>query len=231
MQKNFQMPASTFANLPHKDLWIFDAPLPGSLDADLSQSKQPEVADSYKFSLKDVAPVQSKGGSVRIADKNNFPASDIMSAALVEVEPGGLRELHWHPTSDEWQYYISGTARMGVFASEGRNNTVDFAASDVGYVPRSFGHYIENTGTDTLRFLEVFNVGQYADVSLASWMANTPLELVAAHLNMDVDTLRRSPSRRRRCCRPDAAAYAERARGGRAVTLCAIEGSGLAWTQ
>lgn len=113
-----------------------------------------------------------------------------MSAALVEVAPGGVRELHWHPTSDEWQYYIAGKARMTLFAGEGRANTIDFAPSDVGYVPRSFGHYVENIGTDTLRFLEVFSVGQYADISLASWMANTPHELVAAHLNMDVGMLR-----------------------------------------
>lgn len=191
LQKNFDLPAQAFADIPHKDLWIFDAPLPGPLSADEAESKQPDVVDSYKFSLMDVEPIKSKGGSVRIADKNNFPASDVMSAALVEVEPGGLRELHWHPTSDEWQYYISGKARMTVFASEGRANTVDFAPSDVGYVPRSFGHYIENVGPDTLRFLEVFAVGQYADISLASWMANTPLELVAAHLNMDVATLKR----------------------------------------
>lgn len=196
LTKNFAMPADAFANIPHKDLWIFDAPLPGSLDADLAQSTQPEVPDSYKFSLLDVAPIKSKGGSVRIADKNNFKASDVMSAALVEVEPGGIRELHWHPTSDEWQYYISGNARMTLFAGEGRANTIDFKPSDVGYVPRSFGHYVENVGTDTLRFLEVFAVGQYADVSLTSWMANTPHELVAAHLNMNVADLRRLSQRK-----------------------------------
>ena len=76
-------------------------------------------------------------------------------AALVEVEPGSMCEMHWHPTSDEWQYYISGTARMGIFVGEGRNNTVEFHPSDVGYVPKSIGHYIENVGKDPLRFLEV----------------------------------------------------------------------------
>ena len=148
LQKNFDLPAQAFADIPHKDLWIFDAPVPGSLESDLAQSHQEKVVDSYKFSLADVAPIKTRGGSVRIADKNNFKASDVMSAALVEVAPGGLRELHWHPTSDEWQYYISGKARMTVFASEGRANTVDFAANDVGYVPRSYGHYIENVGTE-----------------------------------------------------------------------------------
>jgi len=133
---------------------------------------------------------QSAGGSVRIADSQNFKVTT-MAAALVEVVPGGLRELHWHPTSDEWQYYISGTARMGVFHGEGRNNTVEFHPSDVGYVPQSIGHYIENVGKDTLRFLEVFTTPQYADISLASWMNNVPHELVAAHLNIDVQTLRK----------------------------------------
>jgi oxalate decarboxylase len=190
LAKNLNVPASAFANLPKNDLWILNAPLPGSLGADLAQSSQPLVPDSYAFPLMDQPPIKTKSGTVRIADMNNFKASNVMSAALVEVEPGGLRELHWHPTSDEWQYYIQGTARMTVFASEGRANTVDFAASDVGYVPRAMGHYIENTGKDTLCFLEVFHVGQYADISLTSWIANSPNELVAAHLNIDENIVR-----------------------------------------
>jgi len=191
LAKNFGVPASTFDNTPKMDLWIFNAPVPGSLADDLAQSKQPFVPNPYAFSLGDQKPVfQSAGGSVRIADSQNFKVTT-MAAALVEVVPGGLRELHWHPTSDEWQYYISGTARMGVFHGEGRNNTVEFHPSDVGYVPQSIGHYIENVGKDTLRFLEVFTTPQYADISLASWMNNVPHELVAAHLNIDVQTLRK----------------------------------------
>lgn len=78
---------------------------------------------------------------------------------------------------------------MGVFFGEGRNNTVEFHPSDVGYVPKSIGHYVENIGTDTLQFLEVFATPEYADISLASWIANVPHELVAAHLNIDMSTL------------------------------------------
>ena len=44
------------------------------------------------------------------------------------------------------------------------------------------GHYIENTGTTPLRFLEMFKSSYYADVSLDQWMALTPPELVQAHL-------------------------------------------------
>jgi hypothetical protein len=30
---------------------------------------------------------------------------------------GGLREMHWHPNADEWQYWIKGSGRMTVFNS------------------------------------------------------------------------------------------------------------------
>jgi oxalate decarboxylase len=47
------------------------------------------------------------------------------------------------------------------------------------------GHYIENTVTTPLRFLEVFKSSYFADLSLDTWMALTPPELVQAHLNLD----------------------------------------------
>jgi oxalate decarboxylase len=93
-----------------------------------------------------------------------------------------MRELHWHPNTDEWQYYIQGRARMGV---SGQARTFDFEANDVGYVPFAMGHYIENTGNTTLRFLEIFKSDYYADVSLDQWLALTPPELVSAHLQAD----------------------------------------------
>ena len=78
--------------------------------------------------------------------------------------------MHWHPTTDEWQYYISGRARMTVFASGGKAHTFDYQAGDVGYIPFAMGHYIENTGDEMLRFLEMFRSNRFADVSLNQWM-------------------------------------------------------------
>ena len=78
---------------------------------------------------------------------------------------------------------------MGVFAASGQARTFDFMAGDVGYVPFAMGHYIENTGTTPVRFLEVFRSNYYADVSLNQWLALTPPELVQAHLKLDPQTL------------------------------------------
>ena len=61
-----------------------------------------------------------------------------------------LRELHWHPNADEWQYYISGTAEMGVFLAQGNAVIDQFEAGDVGYAPMGAGHYIKNTGSRRL---------------------------------------------------------------------------------
>ena len=134
-------------------------------------------------------PIKTKSGTVRITDTSVFPASKTISAALVEVQPGGMRELHWHPNTNEWQYYIEGQARMGVFAASGQARTFDFMAGDVGFVPFAMGHYVENTGTAPLRFLEVFKSSYYADISLNQWLALTPPELVQAHLKLDPQTL------------------------------------------
>ena len=63
--------------------------------------------------------------------------------------------------------------------------TFDFRAGDVGYVPFAMGHYVENTGSGPLRFLEMFKSSYFADISLDTWLALTPPELVQAHLRLD----------------------------------------------
>ena len=183
--KNFGVDASFFGHTPGPDeLYIFPAPVPGPLASDRIAGAT-AVPRSFSHRLSAQQPIKTKGGTVRISDSSTFPVSTTIAAALVEVEPGGMRELHWHPNTDEWQYYIEGQARMGVFAASGQARTFDFRAGDVGYVPFAMGHYVENTGTTTMRFLEVFKSSYFADVSLDQWMALTPPELVSAHLKLD----------------------------------------------
>ena len=158
--------------------------VPAALGADRLLGAPP-VPQSYTHRMMAQEPIRTKGGTVRITDSSIFPVSKNMAAALVEIEPGGLRELHWHPNTDEWQYYISGQGRMGVFAAAGQARTFDFQAGDVGYVPFAMGHYVENTGTTPLRFLEMFKSDHYADLSLNQWMALTPPELLQEHLHLD----------------------------------------------
>jgi oxalate decarboxylase len=187
--KNFGVPDTAFNHVPDSSqLYIFASQVPGPLSSDRIAGTTP-VPQTFSHRMLAQEPIKTKSGTVRITDTSVFPASKTISAALVEVEPGGMREMHWHPNTNEWQYYLEGQARMGVFAASGQARTFDFMAGDVGYVPFATGHYIENTGTTTLRFLEVFKSSTYADVSLNQWLALTPPELVQAHLKLDPQAL------------------------------------------
>ena len=194
--KNLGAPESALAGLPKEELYIFNGPTPGPLAGDKLAGAGP-VPHAFSHRMTAQEPLRTKGGTVRITDSRNFPASANIAAVLVELEPGGLRELHWHPTGDEWQYYIEGEGRMTVFASGSVARTFDFRAGDVGYVPFAMGHYIENTGSTPLRFLEMFTGPAYADVSLNQWMALTPHALVAAHLNVDQAVIDALPTAKR----------------------------------
>jgi oxalate decarboxylase len=195
MSKNFELSPQVFSTLPDPgSLYIFAAALPGPLAADRAHAGEPP-AESFSHRMLAQSPISTRSGTVRITDTSVFPISTAIIAALVEVDPGGQRELHWHPNGDELQYYMEGRGRMTVFAASGEARTFDFQAGDVGFVPFAMGHYVENTGDTPLRFLEIFNSSRYADLSLEQWLALTPPELVEAHLHLDrrvIDSFRRT---------------------------------------
>jgi oxalate decarboxylase len=199
LAENFGVSAETFSNIPLHQLYIFQGKLPGALDADRAVVKAPEgfPPNPFTFSLGSMQPTrQTKGGEVRIVDSRNFTVSKTIAAALVTVHPGGLREMHWHPNADEWQYWIKGKGRMTVFNTGPKAVTMDFNPGDVGYVKRSNGHYIKNVGDTDLQFLEVLRSAYFADVSLSDWLTHTPPALVAQHLNVNEETIAKFPNNR-----------------------------------
>ncbi|WP_078379741.1 oxalate decarboxylase family bicupin [Sutcliffiella halmapala] len=194
LSANFGVAEQAFHSIPNDQVYIYQDKVPPSLENQKVLSPYGEVPLPFKYELLKQTPIQTPGGSVRIVDSSNFPISKTVAAALVEVEPGAMRELHWHPNNDEWQYYLTGEARMTVFTGNGNARTFDYRAGDVGYVPFATGHYIQNTGADTLWFLEIFKSDRFEDVSLNQWMALTPKELVQSNLNVGpelIDSLRK----------------------------------------
>ena len=92
------------------------------------------------------------------------------------MQPGAMRQMHWHPNADEWQYYIKGKARMGVFNTGPNVLTMDFNPGDIGHVKRNYGHYVQNVGDTDLQFFAVFRTPHYAEdllVELAHALAAT----------------------------------------------------------
>jgi oxalate decarboxylase len=196
LTKNFGVSAKALENLPKEELFIFQAEVPGPLAEDQRAAAGSLGISEHDFAFRGNQPAvtrHTKGGEVRIVDSSTFKVSTTVAAAIVTVHPGGMRELHWHPNADEWQFYMAGKGRMTVFATGGRARTLDFETGDVGYVLKTLPHYIENTGNTDLKFLEMFKASHFQDLSLSEWLTHTPPELVMAHLNIDKATLNAIP--------------------------------------
>jgi oxalate decarboxylase len=196
LAKNFGVSADAFKPIPLHELYIFQAPVPGALSDDqhAAMGRAGNTPEAFNFAMLKQQPVfSSPHGEVRVVDSKNFPIASTIAAAHVVVHPGAMREMHWHPNADEWQYYIGGSGRMAVFAGGENIRTKDFRVGDVGYIPRSMGHYIENTGNDDLVFLEMFASSYYSSISFSQWLRHSPPELVKAHFNLSSDTLNQIP--------------------------------------
>ncbi len=199
LAKNWGVPESALDgvySVPPDGHYIFQTGVPGPLEEDRRRAagnKGPSPV-KFDFPLGAMPPTyRTAHGEVRVVDSRNFPVSTSIAAAHVTVKPGGLRELHWHQNADEWQYYIQGKGRMTVFFNGAKARTQDFNPGDVGVVPRTFGHYIENTGDTDLIFLEMFRAPRFEDLSLNEWISHTPPKLIMDHLKISEDTLRRIP--------------------------------------
>jgi oxalate decarboxylase len=170
--------------------------MPGPLatDAKQAQGDAGPMPIPSSFALNEVIPTkQTKGGSIKVADSSIFKASKTIAAGLVTIHPGGMREMHWHPNADEWQYFVAGTGDLTVFNTGPKVASNTFHAGDIGYVKKDFGHYIRNTGNTDLVYLEVFRSSHYAEVSLSDWLTHTPPALVAQHFNIDLAVIAQFP--------------------------------------
>jgi oxalate decarboxylase len=199
LMKNFGLEREALAKLPTEALYIF----PGTVPTNTVAEDQKEIGGSAvaastqnTFKMKSMAPTRAADlGEVRIVDSRNFPLTKL-AAALVTLRPGGLRELHWHPNSSEWQFWIAGKGRMTVFFPVDNARTVDFNSNDVGYVPSNAPHYIENTGNTDAVFLEILASDVFEDVSLNQWLRRLPAAMVQAHLGLDEASLAKIPDQK-----------------------------------
>lgn len=193
--KNFRTSVDTFNNLPNGQLWIFPGTAPPnniSLQNVTGPAGELPKNDSYTYHFSEQQPYKVPGGSIKILDPATFPIASMFSVALVSVDPGAMREMHWHTASDEWTYFIQGRGRLTVYSAPASSRTFDFSAGDVGYVPKPNAHYLENVGSEPLVFLEVLQAPKYSDISVNQWLGLTPKQIVKDHLSVSdsfLDTL------------------------------------------
>jgi oxalate decarboxylase len=190
----FQCPGWCFQICPWHDLWIFQGKEPGPLsDNQQAVSGGGLPPNPFTSSLTGATPHRRKeSGILQIADSTTFKVSNTVAAALETIKPGGIREMHWHPNADEWQYYIKGEARMTVFDAGPRpdDGLPSRRRRSREAQPRPLRAEHRN---DRLQFIAVFKAPAYAERSLSNWLTRTPAAMVAQHLNIDPAVLAQFP--------------------------------------
>ena len=156
LAKNFRTDTSAFDKIPDGELYIFNG-TPYPTNASESNITGPAgiipQTSTYSYHLSQQQPYEVPGGSLKIIDPQSFPIASNFAAALFTIKPGAMRELHWHTTSDEWNYIISGQGRLTIYVAPEASRTFDFQAGDVGYIPVTSAHYLENTGDEDLVYV------------------------------------------------------------------------------
>jgi oxalate decarboxylase len=200
LAKSFGVPVEAFKNIPVHNKWIYQSDVPAPPLADVeaqiaaSAGKPP---NPYVFRRADFKPlVETKSGTVGLADSTNFLVSKTIAATVVTIKPGGLRDMHWHPNADEWNYWIKGDGRVTVFNTGPQAITANFHPGDIGYVKKALGHYVENIGDTDLVYMEIFRADRFEEVSLSDWLAHSPIDMVAETLNLDPSVIAQFPKNR-----------------------------------
>lgn len=142
------------------------------------------TAQSFRYPLTQMTPVASSGGTFVQASKLDFPMSQTMIAAVTVLYPRGIREPHWHPNADEWDYVLSGRARITMFGGAGKSAVVEVGPGDLGYLPRNAAHAVETIGDEPFRLLSIFNSDSFQAIGASGMLIATPDELLTRNLGL-----------------------------------------------
>jgi len=192
VSRNMQLPASVVAGLPRGEVYIVQGKVP-KLGAPFRNANLEPSQLTHKYRLGAAAPRRFAGGEERIVSSKEFPIQTTLTSVRMDLEPGALREMHWHPNSDEWQYYTKGRSRVGIFGAHGRVEMAEFGPGDVCFIPQGFGHWVEQIGGDATQIVILFNNPLYTEISLSQWLAANPARLLEDNFGVTAEAIDKLP--------------------------------------
>src|SRR5579864_1295182 len=178
LSRNLNLPSSAFAGLVKDEAYILPGKIPPAVPERFRGNFR-ENQSPHKFRLGATQPISFPGGEERIVSSKEFPIQKTLTGVIQDLRPGALRELHWHPNADEWQYYVSGRARVTIFGAHGRAATEEFRPGQIAFIKQGFGHFVEQVGDEPTKILILFNSPVYEEISLAGWLGANPSALIA----------------------------------------------------
>ncbi|WP_138503478.1 cupin domain-containing protein [Nostoc sp. PA-18-2419] len=169
---------------------------------DVSNTKKSISVDNlspYLFHLQALPATQHNGGNLRGGNEENWPILAGQNAAiyLIHLEPGGVREPHWHPNAWEINYVISGLAKWVILGTQQENYTFVAGKGDVVFAPQGFFHYFENASEhEKLVVLVVFNTSTsepHNDIGITNSISLIPNDVLAAIFGVSPDLFNNLP--------------------------------------
>ena len=143
----------------------------------------------HLFHLSNWAPDRFDGGTLRGANADNWKIMRGQEGAvyLVRLEPGGVREPHWHPSAWELNFIISGKARWSILGLQGEHTAFEANKGDLVFAPQGHFHYFENAGEEDLVVLIVFNTDAAEprnDIGIVASLSAMPPDVLALFMGV-----------------------------------------------
>jgi len=184
LARNLGLPEAVYASMPKEEAYIIPGRVPPVVPEQLRNGDLNENQFPHKFRLLASRGYIFPGGEERIVSSKEFPIQTTLTGVIQDLKPGALREMHWHPNADEWQFYISGKSRVTIFGAHGRTATEEFAPGQIAFIKQGFGHFVEQIGNEPTRILILFNSPVYEEISISSWLAANPPSMIADNFGL-----------------------------------------------
>jgi oxalate decarboxylase len=193
--RNLGVSEAVIKSMPQKEAYIIPGKIPSNIPEGYLAEDAQENQNPHKYRLAQAPLTRYDAGWIRRATQKEFPINGTLTSVLQEINPGGIREMHWHPNADEWQYILSGRGRMTVFGAHGRVRSAEYGPGMVVFAQQGFGHYVENIGREPLKFFALFNSPTFEEISISSWLAGNPASLIADNFGIPKSEVAKMPKK------------------------------------
>ena len=151
------------------------------------------TSQSHLFHL-GAAPLNKyDGGSFQQADEDDFPIlkGQAASIVLLTLQPGGIREPHWHPSAWEINIVTSGVAAWVVIDGNGNHESFDQGVGDVVFAPQGSFHYFENRGPADMKIVIIQNISTPEakdNIGIGESLSRLPPRVLSAVFGVPAET-------------------------------------------
>ena len=153
------------------------------------------TSKSHLFHLGDSPVSRYDGGWFQQADEDNFPILKGQQASIVllTLQPGGIREPHWHPSAWEINIVTSGVAAWVVVDGNGNHESFDQHVGDVVFAPQGSFHYFENRGPADMKIVIIQNTStpeSKDNIGIGESLSMLPPRVLSAVFGVPAETFK-----------------------------------------